>query len=292
MEKAAPGGHPLDGVELTRAHKLFVAIIGLAAFFDFFDLMLAGSLTAALLASHWSTLKLNAIFLSVTGIGGVVSNLSAGVLADRYGRKAVLRGALLLVGLATLASAFAPSMKALIALRLVTSLGMAAIPATGFTMIAEMLPARMRGRWTGYASIIAQLPILASAVAAYLLLPAGHWRLMLAIPGIGCVLIFFAASVLPKSPRWLEAMGRREEADRALARLGLTPDRASDGAASSDPSLRPGTTGRSVSTTSGLGASARHRSDGERQRRQYRVSELVADDPPDPRLQHRPLARL
>ena len=215
--------HPLDRAPVNNRHRIFVLIIALAAFFDFFDLMLGGAVAAALLASKWSTLQLNAIFLSVTGVGGIISNLTSGFLADRYGRRRIFRFALLLVGSATCLAALSPSIYWLIGFRFVAALGMAAVPALGWTMIAEILPASMRGRWSSLAGFIGQLAIFASAIAAYLLIPDGGWRWMFAIPGIGCILVGMVAGFLPESPRWLETKGRHDAARAAMQAMQVDP---------------------------------------------------------------------
>lgn len=214
----------IDLAPVNGRHRLFVTLIAVAVFFDFFDLMLSGSVTAALLASGWSTRELNVVFLSVTGVGGIISNLVAGTLADRFGRLRVFRGALLLLGLGTLACAAAPTMELLIVARFVASLGMAAVPGVGLTLMVELLPAHVRGRWAGISGVISKSSLFAAALAAYLLLPWGGWHWMFIIPGAGCVALYFLTAVLPESPRWLATRGRHEAAREALAKMHIDGD--------------------------------------------------------------------
>lgn len=211
----------IDRAPVNGRHRLFIMLIALAVFFDFFDLMLSGSVTAALLASGWSTRELNVVFLSVTGLGGVISNLVAGTLADRFGRRSVFRGALLLLGVGTLACAIAPNMELLIVARFIASLGIAAVPGVGLTLLIELLPVAVRGRWVGISGVVSKSSLFAAALAAYLLLPWGGWQWMFIIPGAGCVALFFLTCVLPESPRWLATRGRHEAARQALAKMGV-----------------------------------------------------------------------
>lgn len=211
----------IDRASVNGRHRLFVMLIALAVFFDFFDLMLSGSVTAALLASGWSTRELNVVFLSVTGLGGIISNLVAGALADRFGRRIVFRGALLLLGLGTLACAAAPTMELLIVARFIASLGIAAVPGVGLTLLIELLPVAVRGRWVGISGVISKSSLFAAALAAYVLLPWGGWHWMFIIPGVGCVALYFLTAVLPESPRWLATHGRHEAAREALLKMGV-----------------------------------------------------------------------
>ncbi|MFJ2332473.1 MFS transporter [Pseudomonas helleri] len=203
---------------------MFIALIALAVFFDFFDLMLSGSVTAALLTSGWSTRELNVVFLSVTGLGGIISNLVAGALADRFGRRRVFRGALLLVGLGTLACAAAPRMEFLIGARFIASLGMAAVPGVGLTLMNELLPVAVRGRWVSASGVISTSSLFAAALAGYLLLPWGGWHWMFIIPGAGCLVLYCLTAVLPESPRWLATRGRHEAARQALSKMHIDED--------------------------------------------------------------------
>src|SRR3546814_11288031 len=60
---------------------------------------------------------------------------------------------------------------------------------------------------------------LASAVAAYLLLPTYSWRWMFAIPGISCLLLLILSRAMPESPRWLAGQGRDAEADAIVTKF-------------------------------------------------------------------------
>src|SRR3546814_12542338 len=60
---------------------------------------------------------------------------------------------------------------------------------------------------------------LASAVAAYLLLPTYSWRWMFAIPVISCLLLLILRRAVPESPRWLAGKGRDAEADDIVAKF-------------------------------------------------------------------------
>lgn len=72
--------------------------------------------------------------------------LPLGLTADRYSRRLVVMGGVALWSLATLASGFTQSFGALFASRLLVGLGEAALSPAAISVIADLFPARARGR--------------------------------------------------------------------------------------------------------------------------------------------------
>jgi MFS family permease len=77
----------------------------------------------------------------------------AGRMGDRYGRRVLLSGGALLVGLSTLAYALVDTVPALVALRLVTGLGEAAVFVGAATAIQDLAPSHRRGEAASYFSV-------------------------------------------------------------------------------------------------------------------------------------------
>lgn len=77
----------------------------------------------------------------------------AGRMGDRYGRRVLLSGGATVVGLSTLAYALVGSVPALVALRLVTGLGEAAVFVGAATAIQDMAPSHRRGEAASYFSV-------------------------------------------------------------------------------------------------------------------------------------------
>ena len=77
----------------------------------------------------------------------------AGRIGDRYGRRLLLSGGALLVGLATLTYSLAEAVAALVALRLLTGLGEAAVFVGAATATQDLAPAHRRGEAASYFSV-------------------------------------------------------------------------------------------------------------------------------------------
>jgi putative MFS transporter len=86
----------------------------------------------------------------------------------------------------------------------------------GFSTMTEFVPPQTRGKWLGAISIsvVTSLPI--SAMLGTLLIPRFGWRLMFLIGGVGALVVWYLRKALPESPRWLESVGRVEEAESIL----------------------------------------------------------------------------
>jgi putative MFS transporter len=88
----------LDRLPISPFHRRILFLIGAGMFLDYFDAMLQGSVLGALTASHWSTLNLNAQFISATFLGMLIGSFLSGVLGDRYGRRFTYQVNLLVIG--------------------------------------------------------------------------------------------------------------------------------------------------------------------------------------------------
>ena len=123
-------------------------------FLDACDIYLAGGVLGSLVASGWSTLNANALFMSATFLGMLVGTLSAGYLGDRYGRRFSYQLNLLIFGLASIAASFSPNMDVLIGARFIMGIGMGAEIIVGYASLAEFMPRARRGFYVAMLSVI------------------------------------------------------------------------------------------------------------------------------------------
>jgi len=83
----------------------------------------------------------------------------------------------------------------------------------------ELMPTRLRGKATVYLSIGWPIGVLAAVGATQALHGLG-WRVVVIASGLAGIWIFAIRAWVPKSPYWLAAQGRHEEARGVLQRLG------------------------------------------------------------------------
>lgn len=209
----------LDRLPESAFHRRLASLIGAGLFFDSFDLYMASGIMVALTASGWSTLAQNAQFLSAGALGALLGAGLAGWLGDKFGRKFTFQFNLILFGAMSIAAAFAPSMGWLIILRFLMGIGLGAEIVVGYATISEFVPPKKRGKWGAILFFMGTASLLGSSLVSYWVIPNLGWRWMFAIAGAGGLLVWIMRKQMPESPRWLESVGRHEEASLILDRI-------------------------------------------------------------------------
>lgn len=216
MPTSVNAGGRLDRLPIGPFHYRIMLLIGIGMFFDGFDIYLAGTVLGVTLKSGFSTLGQNAIFISMTFFGMMVGSFGTGFLGDRYGRRFTYQFNLLLFGIASLAAAFAPNMTILIICRFVMGVGLGAENVVGYSTMTEFVPAKSRGKWLGLMAVCVVTGLPIALLVASLVVPAFGWRAMFILGGIGALIVWYLRKNLPESPRWLEAVGRKDEAEALM----------------------------------------------------------------------------
>src|ERR1700760_2326686 len=209
-------GARLDRLPASRFHARILGLIGGGMFLDGFEIYLQGGVLAAVTGLGFSTPAQNANFLSATFAGMVIGAWFAGLAGDWYGRRFSYQINLLVFGLASLAGAAAPSMDWLIAARFIMGIGLGAEIVVGYVTIAEIVPPSSRGKWGSALAVLTNSSLFFSALIARLVIPSIGWRWMFVIVGIGALIVWQLRKSMPESPRWLEAHGETDEAERVL----------------------------------------------------------------------------
>jgi putative MFS transporter len=216
---AVNAGARLDRLPMSGFHRRILWLIGIGMFFDGFDIYIASTVLAATVASKFSTLDDNALFLSMTFVGMTIGSLATGFLGDRFGRRFTYQVNLMVFGLASLAAALAPNMAVLIACRFVMGVGLGAENVVGYSTLTEFVPPARRGRMQGIMTVFVVTGLPVSALLAWALIPVATWRVMFVLGGLGAIAVWYVRKALPESPRWLAATGRDAEAEALLASI-------------------------------------------------------------------------
>src|SRR5437899_2241379 len=201
---------------ISSFHRRIMWLIGAGMFFDGFDIYIVATVLGATLKSGFSTMGQNAQFVSVTFVGMMLGSFLTGFLGDRYGRSFMYQANLAIFGLASIASVFAPSMGVLILLRFIIGIGLGAENVVGYSTLTEFVPPQARGKWLGGMSAVVTTGLPAAGLVGTLIIPNFGWRVMFLLGGLGTLVVWYLRKALPESPRWLESVGRTEEAEAIL----------------------------------------------------------------------------
>ncbi len=196
----------------------------LGGFLFGFDTAVISGTTAGLTHTFsLSPLQLG-LTVSIALWGTVVGALSAGSLGQKYGSREMLRLTAILYVLSSLGCAFAPSWPLLLAARLLGGLGIGGSSVLGPVYIAELAPARIRGRLVGTFQINIVIGILLAYLSNYLIsllnLGAWEWRSELGVAALPAAIFFALLFGIPPSARWLATQQRLSEARDVLALMG------------------------------------------------------------------------
>jgi sugar porter (SP) family MFS transporter len=162
--------------------------------------------------------------VSIALWGTVLGALLAGFPADRYGRRACLWALGVLFLVSGLGCAFAWGWISLLVFRFLAGLAIGGSSVVGPMYIAEVSPARWRGRLVGVFQIDIVVGILAAYLSNYLVgsmnLGDAEWRVKFGVEAVPAALFLVMLVGIPHSPRWLVEKGRLEEARRTLRLIG------------------------------------------------------------------------
>ncbi|HET7326677.1 MAG TPA: MFS transporter [Nocardioidaceae bacterium] len=159
------------------------------------------------------------LVVTSTFVGMLIGAWFWGALADRIGRRAGFQLTIVVFAVFGLASAFAPSAVWLAVLRFATGFGLGGALPLDFSVFAEYLPTRNRGRWLVLLESFWAVGTIAAAGLALVIMPTLGWRYLLATSAVAAVLVLWARRRVPESARYLVAAGRTDEAREILAQV-------------------------------------------------------------------------
>ena len=162
--------------------------------------------------------------VSAALIGTVIGSMLAGIPGDRLGRRASLRWMAILYVVSAAGCAFAWNWNAILLFRFIGGLGIGGSSVLGPMYIAEIAPAKWRGRLVGIFQFNVVFGILLAYFSNYLIGTMGfgdaEWRWKLGVSGIPAALFLLMLFGIPESPRWLVKKGRTSEAGEVLRLTG------------------------------------------------------------------------
>jgi sugar porter (SP) family MFS transporter len=157
-------------------------------------------------------------------IGTVIGSLLFGKPADRYGRRFILKLLGILYFVSAVGSALAWEMFSFSIFRFIGGLAVGGTSVISPMYIAEISPARVRGRLVAITQFNIVLGILLAYLSNWIIsmqnLGEWEWRWMFGVEAIPAALFFVLLFFTPRSPRWLVGQGLLEEARAVLSQVG------------------------------------------------------------------------
>ena len=189
-----------------------------------FDTAVISGTTHSLTIAYGLSPKALGITVAMALVGTVIGAMSAGIPGQKWGGRETLRVLAVFYVLSALGCAFAWNWHALLVARFLGGLGIGGSSVLGPVYIAELAPAKTRGRLVGTFQINIVIGILLAYLSNYLIgrlgLGATEWRWQLGIAAIPAFLFLILLFGIPPSSRWLVTQKRVDEARAVLQSMG------------------------------------------------------------------------
>jgi sugar porter (SP) family MFS transporter len=209
-----------------NSHVIKSTVVGALGglLFGFDTAVISGTTQALTLTYHLSPTLLG-VTVSSALVGTVLAAMTAGIPGQRLGRRDSLRVMAAFYVISALGCAFAWNWSSLIVFRFIGGVGIGGSSVLGPMYIAEIAPAKWRGRLVGFFQVNIVVGILLAYVSNFLIaslhLGAQEWRWQLGISGVPAILFLVTLFGIPRSPRWLATQAKLDEALGVLRLTGI-----------------------------------------------------------------------
>jgi MFS transporter, SHS family, lactate transporter len=212
--------NPFKALTSAQRHAFFASLGGWSLdAFDFFTFVFC---LKAISSEFHTDVKAVAEGLFLTLAFRPVGALLFGWLAEKYGRRPILMANVVSYSAVQLATAFAPSLQMLLALRALFGLAMGGEWGVGAALALETLPARGRGFFSGLLQEGYVIGYLFASLIFALVFEQVGWRGMFVISSASALLVLYIRFGVEESPAW--RAGVAEQRASASAVLGAVRD--------------------------------------------------------------------
>jgi sugar porter (SP) family MFS transporter len=157
-------------------------------------------------------------------IGTIIGSIAVGKPADTVGRRGVLYALAVLFVVSSIGCGMAWTWGMFIAFRFIGGLAVGGASVVSPLYIAEISPARYRGRLVAITQLNIVIGILLAYLSNYIIgslhIGANECRWMFGVMAVPSTVFFLLLFLTPQSPRWLVAKGRVEEGRTVLQLCG------------------------------------------------------------------------
>lgn len=215
----------LDHRPMSPRQRYAALLVAFGEFIDGYDLLVIGGALIFLKPQFGLTPAQIGLLGAAGFLGAMVGLIVFGDMSDRLGRRAIFVANLLFFVVFSIVSAFITSGPQLFAVRFLVGVGVGMDIPTSTAYLAEIAPARHRGKVLGSLTqitwILGALTSTLVAIPLQWMFGDQAWRWMFGLAAVPAALVLLGRQGLPESPRWLIAHGRIEEARLALASFGV-----------------------------------------------------------------------
>ena len=209
----------VDQIGMGRFQRKLLILCGMGWAADAMEVLLIAFAVPAI-AEEWGLSAAQKGLLSTAIFIGMLAGAWVwGRVSDLIGRKTGFISTVAIDSVFGLLSAFSPNFIVLMILRGLTGFGVGGTLPVDYSIFAEYLPSKKRGRYLVLLESFWAIGTIIAAGLAWLVVPTLGWRWLLAISAIPGVIIFFFRRNVPESPRYLLVKGDTEAAKAVVEQV-------------------------------------------------------------------------
>ena len=207
----------LDRLPTSWFHAKILIVAALSLLFDTLDTAVTGLVLAALRTTWHFDAKTIGVVSAIGLSGYLVGSAICGFVADHIGRKKTILFTLILYSIFSAWRGFSNTIGVFAFLNFFTWFFVGAESSTPY--LAELWPARTRGKLVGWMMAFFGAGIALSSVWSLTIIPTLGWRWTMFLTAPFALIGGIMRSVLPESPRWLIRAGRPSDAEAVMLRI-------------------------------------------------------------------------
>ncbi|MCM2466243.1 sugar porter family MFS transporter [Methanoculleus oceani] len=164
------------------------------------------------------------VAVSAVLMGAIIGALFGGPLSDRVGRRSSILAASLIFIVGTFVVVLSPLFSIFIVGRILIGIAIGVASFVAPLYISEIAPESIRGALVSLNQLLITVGILIAYGVNYYFAAAGDWRAMFLAGVIPGTVLFIGMFLMPRSPRWLMFVNRRDAAAKVLQKIRGTAD--------------------------------------------------------------------
>jgi SP family xylose:H+ symportor-like MFS transporter len=223
---ASPAGAGQDDSKINSVVICAAIVAALGGLLFGFDTAVISGATDWLQSIYRLSPAMKGFTVSSALIGTLIGSIAVGKPADKYGRREILFVLAILYFVTAVGCAMANNLWVFVAFRFLGGLAVGGASVVSPMYIAEIAPAKFRGRLVSVTQFNIVLGILLAYLSNYIIssmnLGDVQYRWMFGVQAAPAVAFFALLFTTPQSPRWLIAKGRASEGREVLLRCGAS----------------------------------------------------------------------
>jgi len=223
MEASSPASSAglvarLDRIPVWPYRRWVLGVVGAGFFFAYFDIVTIGFALPVIQREFGVSAEAASWAITSGLVGYILGSFLDSRIGDRFGRRLSLFLSVGAFSIGSGLSATSTDLGQLVFWRFISGMGIGAEIALVTTYMAEVSPAPLRGRYTGWTIVAAFAGFALVPLLALQLVPqySWGWRALFIAGGAGGLLIGAMRRGLPDAIHWLIARGRLDEAEAIL----------------------------------------------------------------------------